>query len=201
MGPALLNVPSPPGAPLGLNKPSGVIRPVWSTQLFHQSHQKRNPAAVHLPPPWLPDGERVQGRRTGRFSCGDRQTGLISGPHGRDNSGVMPLTTGSRQGKESLHGVMPLPTSPSGPALAKICSKPGELETVSPLRYRPEATPHTNWGRKQTTATKPVCRGTHPRCILLPSQPTAPKVSIPHSGQYFLVCFVWLVSHIPAGRR
>lgn len=134
MGPALLNVPSTPGASLGLNKPSGVIWPVWSTQLFHQSHQKRNPAAVHLPPPWLPDGERVQGRRTGRFSRGDRQTGLIPGPHGRDNSRVMPLTTGSRQGKESLHGVMPLPTSPSGPALAKICSKP-RREPASLQRY------------------------------------------------------------------
>lgn len=74
----------------------------------HKRPQKRNPAATHLPPPWLPVGERVQGRRTGRFSPGTRQSRLVSGPHGRSKSGVMPL-----------------PTSPSGPAFSEICSKPG----------------------------------------------------------------------------
>lgn len=153
-----------------------------------------------------PPGSGCRGGGPGRFSPGARQTRLVSGPHGRAKSGAMPLTMGSRRGKEGarvLRRVMLLPTSPSSPALAQQTRGQGsELATISFLRYHPEATLHTTWGRKETTTTKPVCRGTPvPRFILLPSQPIDPKVSIPHLRQYFPVCVLCLAHFTHSCRR
>lgn len=88
-----------------------------------------------------------------------------------------------KEGAQAFCRMVLLPTSPSGPAHTEICSKPGNKPAslqiyhpsdiiLSPLTHR------LGVGGKHHH--KARCRGTKPPCISFPSQPIAPKVSIPH---------------------
>lgn len=89
MGPALVNAPS---TPPGLNKPTGVIQHLHSTQPIHGATRTEiqwPSLSPHL-------GQQVHGRRARWFLAGAR---LVCGPRGWGSSGVMPLTMGWQWGR------------------------------------------------------------------------------------------------------